>query len=89
MLDRAYHGLVDEASSLELNGAIGIGWGGPSVFGHRPSLLCGINLNQLVVLLCGLVCEGTREDGHMLCYYLTTGASTWDTSQGTRQVNMI
>lgn len=80
-LSEAYHGLVDESSTLELNGAVGICWVGLSVFGHRPLLLWGADMHQLV-LLGWLVSECTRGYSHVLCCQLTTGTSRWNIEQG-------
>lgn len=69
-----YHGLVDEASSLELNAAIGVGGEGLGVLLHGPLLLGRLHLHQL--LLCPVLWGlggGARWDCCMLGDQLTTG----------------
>lgn len=74
----SHHGLVDEASALELDYPEGIRRVGPCVLDHAPFVLRRVDLHQLNGFLHRV---GTGRDGHVLRCQLTTGTSWWRTEE--------
>lgn len=69
----SHHGFVGVSSSLELNGAEGIGGAELRVFADRPLLRQAVILGQTLCLII-LTGRNARGQAHVLAYQTTTTA---------------